>query len=486
MLIEIFLTLLVSYLTYLWVIYPFYLSPLRKIPGPPPDHFLLGSFVKNIKSSQAIIIDQTDLVDKYGGIFKTYELFNKQILTVTDEKALQKILVNEATDFIKPKGFAGLLKGILGNGILFAEGEAHKRQRKIMNPTFSHGNIKDMVPTFTKIGNTVKEMWKNEINNSNDDDVGKKRAKINVMSYTSKATLDVIGIVGFDYEFNSLTTSSKLSQAYEGLFDSKNRFALAYRLLANTFPILKSLPVKQIRDIKEATSVVDEITTKLVNDKLDKFAKGELNNKNDLLSGLIKANNEGHETTSVAVTWALYYLSRDLEIQDKLRKEIIKEFPDKDIVPTLEQINSLEYLNAVCKETLRLAPPAPITVRESAKDTIINGYLVPKGTIIFVPIFTVHNMASTWGPDVREFKPSRWFDEHTKKVITNSNYMPFMIGPRSCIGNKVAFNEMKVFLAVFLRNFEFHEVEGLEIKRQLNMTFRPSPSLQLWVNEVDN
>ncbi|CAJ0647227.1 4977_t:CDS:2 [Entrophospora sp. SA101] len=275
MLLEIFLTLLVSYLTYLWVIYPFYLSPLRKIPGPPPDHFLLGSFIKIINSSQSVMIDQTDLVDKYGGIFKTYELFNKQILTVTDEKALQKILVNEATDFIKPKGFAGPLKGILGNGLLFAEGEVHKKQRKIMNPTFSHGNIKDMVPTFTKIGNTVKEIWKNEINNSNDD-VGKKRAKINVMSYTSKATLDVIGIVGFDYEFNSLTTSSKLSQAYEGLFDSKNRFALAYRLLSNTFPILKSLPVKQIRDIKEASSVVDEVTTKLVNDKLDKFAKGEL------------------------------------------------------------------------------------------------------------------------------------------------------------------------------------------------------------------
>ena len=65
----------------------------------------------------------------------------------------------------------------------------------------------------------------------------------------------------------------------------------------------------------------------------------------------------GHETTSAATAWALCYLSKNQEVQNKLRKEIVKEFPDKDFVPTFEQINSLEYLNAVCRETLRFASP---------------------------------------------------------------------------------------------------------------------------------
>ena len=65
----------------------------------------------------------------------------------------------------------------------------------------------------------------------------------------------------------------------------------------------------------------------------------------------------GHETTSAATAWALCYLSKNQEVQNKLRKEIVKEFPDKDFVPTFEQINSLEYLNAVCKEILRFVPP---------------------------------------------------------------------------------------------------------------------------------
>ena len=65
----------------------------------------------------------------------------------------------------------------------------------------------------------------------------------------------------------------------------------------------------------------------------------------------------GHETTSAATSWALHYLSTNQEAQSKLRKEIVKEFPDKDFVPTFEQINSLDYLNAVCKETLRLSSP---------------------------------------------------------------------------------------------------------------------------------
>ena len=66
----------------------------------------------------------------------------------------------------------------------------------------------------------------------------------------------------------------------------------------------------------------------------------------------------GHETTGVTVSWTLYYLSENQEVQDKLRKEIVKEFPDKNFVPTFEQINSLEYLNAVCKEILRFVPPS--------------------------------------------------------------------------------------------------------------------------------
>ena len=94
-------------------------------------------------------------------------------------------------------------------------------------------------------------------------------------------------------------------------------------------------------------------------------------------------------------------------------------------------------------------------------------------------------MPSIWGPDVEKFNPERWFNEHTINSITNYNYLPFSTGPRSCIGIKVALNEMKTLLAILIRNFEFYEVEGIEVKRKLSLSQRPDPAL-LWVKKTDN
>ena len=100
--------------------------------------------------------------------------------------------------------------------------------------------------------------------------------------------------LGFDYEFNSLTSASKLSEAYESL-SNPGRFQLVFRVLMNYFPILKMIPNKEIRQIRHASHVVNEISTKVVQEKLDKYAKGELGNNKDLLSLLIRANYEETE-----------------------------------------------------------------------------------------------------------------------------------------------------------------------------------------------
>src|SRR5947209_12033759 len=100
-------------------------------------------------------------------------------------------------------------------------------------------------------------------------------------------------------------------------------------------------------------------------------------------------------------------------------------------------------------------------------------------------MYAIHHMPSIWGADADEFKPERWFDENLTKKITNYNYLPFLTGSRSCLGNKLALNEIKVFLAILIRNFEFHEVEGVEIKKKIIFSYRPEPAL-LWVKEIDN
>ncbi|CAJ0912285.1 9326_t:CDS:2, partial [Entrophospora sp. SA101] len=364
----------------------------------------------------------------------------------------------------------------------------------------------EMIPVFIRVSNTLKDLWKYEIKNSqdiNNNDIDKKSAIIDIGHYMGRASLDVICLTGFDSEINSLTGISRLADSLSALFDNKH--GSAFNSISSLFPILKSLPLKINQDIENASIEIEEITRKLVQDKFDKLKEGKLDS-NDLVSVLVKASygqeidqsermsfeeirNQimtfliaGHESTGVTMAWALYYLSKDQEIQDKLREEIVKEFPNKDSELNFDQINSMEYLNAVCKEILRITPPA--VTRSTNEDVMIDEYLIPKNTPIFIPFYQIHHLASIWGDDVEKFNPSRWFTEKVKG-LSRYNYLPFSAGPKSCIGSKLALNEAKIILCNLLRNFRFHEVEGFKVASKITITLRPDPTVKLWVSEID-
>ncbi|CAG8650425.1 4225_t:CDS:2, partial [Acaulospora colombiana] len=350
----------------------------------------------------------------------------------------------------------------------------------------------EMVPTFAKVAHMLKDIWVKALND--------EERKIDIIPYLSKATLDIIGIVGFNYQFNSLTTANELATAYDIIFHPQNRGHLVIRQLSHIFPIFRRLPTQRNLQLKEASRIIRKVSANLVRDRLEESKRGELQGK-DLLSMLIKINEKeeekmsfdelqnqimtflaaGHETTSVATGWALYYLSKDQESQELLRNELVQEFPHQDFMPTFDQINNLKYLNAVVKETLRLVPPVPLVMRIADKDDIINGYVIPKGTLVIISPSTIHKLPSIWGEDVNDFKPSRWLSDSPfviapdmnmdsfsdmnsidEKLITNYTWIPFITGARGCIGAKIALNEMKVLLAVLIRNFKFREVEGFE------------------------
>jgi len=496
-------TFIIGYYTYKWIIYPLYLSPLSKMPGPSPDHFLLGSFWKMIEPTGGV-----DWAEKYGNVYRCYGLFNEPRVYILDEKNVQKVLVSDAyTNFSKTIPNLGYLKRILGEGISMVNGDVHKRQRKLMNPSFGPNNIRDMIPVFIRVSNTLKDIWKYEIKNSQNinNDINKKSAIIDIGHYMGRASLDVICITGFDSEINSLTGTSRLAESLSALFDNKD--SSAFHSLSFIFPILRSLPLKINQEIEDATIEIEKITRKLVQDKFDQLKEGKLDSK-DLISVLVKASygqemdksermsfeeirNQimtfliaGHETTGVMMTWALHYLSKNQEIQDKLREEIVKELPNKDSEPNFDQINSMEYLNAVCKETLRIAPPVLFLIRAADEDVMIDEYLVPKGTPIFIPTYQIHHLASIWGDDVEKFNPSRWFTEKVKG-LSHYNYLPFSAGPKSCIASKLALNEAKIILCNLLRNFRLHEVEGFKVASKMSITLRPDPTVKLWVSEID-
>ncbi|KAJ3067815.1 hypothetical protein HDU99_003377, partial [Rhizoclosmatium hyalinum] len=335
--------------------------------------------------------------------------------------------------------------------------------------------------------------------------------EINVLEEMSKPTLDIIGRAGFGYEFNAVSNSEATSALYAHFSAVTDRFQIKNWIQDKFFPFVKyfvraewETHLNVVQSKKALERACREMVEARLKESLDGDGKDDVG---DLLSVFLKANREikdvqsrlsdeelgaqvltfllaGHETTSVALTWTLDFLSKNPEIQGKLREELKLDMAHSDADPSLDLITSSgNYLDAVFKESLRLATPAPMTMRKCLNDDVLDGFKIPKGTTISISPDIMHKLPDIWGPDVLDFKPERWLDigkqEEDDPRRTFGSFMPFMLGPRNCIGAKFATYEYKAILAVLVRNFEFVEVEGQRIRKIQHLTVKPEPDIRL-------
>ncbi|KAK8767905.1 hypothetical protein V5799_005313 [Amblyomma americanum] len=161
---------------------------------------------------------------------------------------------------------------------------------------------------------------------------------------------------------------------------------------------------------------------------------------------------EGHDTTSVAISWSLYMIGLHQDHQRKIQEEldlILEDCSGNDI--TSENLKELKYLDCVIKECQRLFPSVPITGRESVEDFKLGDYTIPKGSTIDVFIYALHRDPDVY-PNPERFDPSRFLPEN---CISRHPYafIPFSAGSRNCIGQRYAAMELKIIIATVLRNF---------------------------------
>lgn len=189
----------------------------------------------------------------------------------------------------------------------------------------------------------------------------------------------------------------------------------------------------------------------------------------------------GHETTAVSLTWVLYALSLHPEIQQRLRDEVCAHWPDVEPHVTSERAESMPYLNAVVKETLRLYPAAPMVLRRAVKDDTIAGYRIPAGTRIVLGLGAMMRLPELY-PEPEKFNPDRFMQESGPGASQQPNpylFLPFAIGSRMCIGYKFAILQLKMALCHVIRRFQFEPVPDRKYKRKANITMKPDPELIL-------
>jgi cytochrome P450 len=444
---------------------------------------------------------------------------------ITSPRGLSEVLTTRNYDFVKPSHVAVGIGRLLGIGILLAEGDEHKAQRKNLMPAFAFRHIKNLVPSFWEKSREVVAAMTVHVNDGgihNLDlpdshkrpDIENDDVVLEAGEWASRATLDIIGVAGLGQDFGAIKDpNTLLNRTYRKVF-KPSRQAAILGLLNLFLPewFVKNLPVKRNGEIEEAAAIIRDECRQLIRVKKEKLEKKELNDidilsvalesggfsEENLVDQLMTFLAAGHETTATAMTWAVYMLSKNPEIQARLRAEIREKLPspDKDETITAAQIDHLPYLNAVCNEVLRYFPPVPLTLRDAACDTILIDQKIPKGTRVMLIPWALHKSEALWGPDAGKFNPDRWLpsekNPHSANGGAASNYsfMTFLHGPRSCIGQAFAKAEFACLLAAWIGRFEFElnderEIDEKNLVIKGGVTAKPSKGMYVKTRIVE-
>ncbi|KAJ7778749.1 cytochrome P450 [Mycena maculata] len=496
--------------TILKLVYREFSSPFRHFPGPKSSSFLYGSFADIRKAESENNFLQEEWVQQYGPTIKYKAFFNLTRLYTTDTKALNHFLTNNYI-YQKPEPTRYHLGRIVGPGVLVAEGDAHRQQRKIMNPAFGAPQIRELTGIFVE-----KSLELRDILAFKAADAGGV-VRVDIMTWLNKATLDIIGLAGFNYDFKALasqnTESTELGKAFATIFrDGATQSPL--RLLRTFVPLLRLIPSQIDAPRKAAQANMMKIGRQLLQGSKNEMAEDgtfEKGRSRDLLSLLVRANTAkdipasqrlseedvlaqvptflvaGHETTSTGTTWALFALTQNIAAQTRLREELLTVPTDN---PTMDELNALPYLDCVVRETMRVHAPVPATSRIATQDDVVplttpftdlkgtvhETLRVKKGQTVTIPILVMNRDAGIWGPDAKEFKPERWESQAISNSIPGvwGHMLSFLGGPRACIGYRFSLVETKALLFTLVRAFEFElAVPVSDIGRRTSVVTRP-------------
>ncbi|PBK60199.1 cytochrome P450 [Armillaria solidipes] len=500
------LPLLLVALTLIYVLYKRLTRvSISDIPGPESKSFLLGN-ITELLQAQAGEVD-FKWQKMYGDVVRVRAPLGEDRLLISDPKAIQYVYHTSSYAFPKPQSRRQISGMMFGRGLGNVDGQDHVRQRKVMNPAFGFPEAKSYIPIFSYCAEKMVQKWIDLIA----DDNGQSTV-IEVTNWLSRATLDAIGEATFDYQFNALDEpNSPLVKAYSNVFFDvfgiPSNFGVLYMTIMDYLPscvvsfILNHFPAGRMAHAATTKDLSTELSKQLIAEKSKDALSGKGNR--DLMSLLIKAHNSsdpkaqlkldellaevnviilaGHETTSNTIAFMLTELCKNPKIQDKLRAEIHSaEARLRDRGETrfgLADFDSMPYMLAVLKETLRFHPVAYNIFRVAGQDDVLplsspitttSGKVlhelpVPKGVQIMSSVAAYNRNKEMFGEDADIFNPDRWLRESQKQKVALGVYaglFTFSGGPRSCIGWRFAVMELQVVIVAIMSKFEFAFVEG--------------------------
>lgn len=393
---------------------------------------------------------------QYGDIFSAFiNGRDEPLILVSNPEALQQLLTDDA--FYAP-GFANqILAPLTGyKAITMLDGDRHKRERKLLMPSFHGDRMRDYGQLIVDITQQITSKLA----------INQPFSARNIMQEISLAVIlkAVFGVYeGERYDQLKVFVTAMLEVGRTPLTSAHLFFPILQQDLGQWSPWGHFLKQRQqldeliLAEIEERRQNPDQSRTDILS--LMMAARDEEGNPmtdQELRDELLILLFAGHETTATAMAWSLYWVYKQPEVYEKLMQELNHLPPDADPMT----IFRLPYLTAVCQETLRIYPVGMLTfVRMTKKPTELMGYQLPEKTALVGCIYLTHHREDLY-PQPDQFKPERFLE----RKFSPYEYLPFGGGVRVCLGMALAQYEMKLVLATLLRNYEFKLVEKRPVK----------------------
>ncbi|WCJ28108.1 Cytochrome P450 97B2 chloroplastic [Euphorbia peplus] len=473
-------------------------------------NFLTGGRLSNMPIAEGAVSDLFDrplffsLYDwflEHGSVYKL--AFGPKAFVVVSDPIVARYLLRENA-FSYDKGvLADILEPIMGKGLIPADLETWKQRRRVIAPGFHALYLEAMAKVFTDC--TERSILKFEQLLEAEVSCGRNVIELDLEAEFSNLALDIIGLGVFNYNFGSVTKESPVIKAVYGtLFEAEHRstFYIPYWKI----PLARWIVPRQRKfntDLKVINDCLDGLIRNAKETRqetdVEKLQERDYSNlkdasllrflvdmrgadvddsqlRDDLMTMLIA----GHETTAAVLTWAVFFLAQSPSKMRKAQAEVDAVLAEGK--PTFELVKKLEYIRLIVVESLRLYPQPPILIRRSIKPDVLpggykgdkDGYVIPKGTDIFISVYNLHRSPYFWDSP-NDFEPERFlvqkkneeiegwagFDPsrspgalYPNEIISDFAFLPFGGGPRKCVGDQFALMESTIALAMVLQKFD--------------------------------
>ncbi|CAD7079504.1 unnamed protein product [Hermetia illucens] len=392
----------------------------------------------------------------------------KPIIIPTSLDFIQNILVKDFSNFHERGGYSNEVDDPLTAHMFAVDGEKWKFLRTKLSPTFTSGKMKFMFPTVVEVANRF---------NATLADIVKPESELELRDLLARFTTDVIGSCAFGIECNSLKNPNSVFRYYGRKVFEDITIGPKILLALNYPNIAKKLHVRLFP--KELT----DFFLNTVRETIDYREKNNVK-RNDFMNFLIQLKNgesiddessnqtkkltieevaaqaflffiAGFETSSTTMTYSLYELALNPDIQEKARQEIKDILEKHEGKLTYEAVQEMTYIDQLITEALRKYPPVVFLRRKAARDYKIPNtkIIIEKGQEIMIPAYCIHHDPEIY-PNPESFDPNRFTPEQIKTRHPMS-FLSFGDGPRNCVGLRFGRMQTRIGLITLLRNYRF-------------------------------